>query len=91
MKDECVVTLFIYAQPGARVSGIQGEFDGALKIKISSPPVEGAANEAIGVFLAEKLGIKRRDVSLIHGHSSRKKTFEIVGVKASDVMSKLLL
>ena len=89
-KRNDVFRISVYAQPGATVAGLCGEFNGALKIKISSPPVDGAANDALIKFFAQKLGIKLRDISLIDGETSRKKTLEISGLKSSDICEKLL-
>lgn len=88
---ENVIQLEIYVQPGAKKSGVVGEFDGELKIKISSPPVDGAANKALGTFIAQKLGIRARDVVLIQGEASRHKIFEIRGLMPSEISKKLLL
>ena len=74
------ITVAVAAQPNARRSEIVGCHGDALKIKVASPPVEGAANEALVRFLADKLGIKQRDVLLLRGPSSRQKVFEIRGV-----------
>lgn len=89
--DKNLVRLDIYAQPGAKAPGVVGEFNACLKIKISSPPVDGAANKALTEFIAQKLGIRARDVVLIQGESSRHKIFEIRGLEPSEISRKLLL
>ena len=50
----------------------------ALKIRVASPPVEGKANEALRRFLAEAFGVALRNVALVHGETSRRKTLRIV-------------
>jgi uncharacterized protein len=87
--DQRVVRILLYAQPGAKVPGIVGVHDGALKVRISSPPVDGAANESLIQWLAENLGIRIRDVRLIKGQTSRKKVFEVKGLQAFEVFRKL--
>jgi uncharacterized protein len=77
------VRLRILAQPRASRSKVVGEHGGALKIALAAPPVDGAANEALVAFLAELLGIPRRQVSLVSGHASRRKTVEVAGVDAA--------
>ncbi len=63
-----------------RIDGV-GE-DGALRIRVAAPPVEGAANEALCRLLANELGLRRGGVSVIAGASGRQKVVEIDGVDA---------
>ena len=60
-----------------------------LKIKITAPPVDSAANEALVKFLAEVLDCPRQSVQLARGASSRHKVIAIHGVKAEDVAARL--
>lgn len=72
-----------------QVCGIQGE---ALKIKITAPPVEGAANQAICEFAAKLLGIAKSRVSVASGASSKDKTLvvsEIDPPKRREMIEKL--
>ena len=55
--------------PRASRNAVIGEHDGALKIAITAPPVEGAANAALVAFLAEHLGLAQRDVRITRGQS----------------------
>ncbi|MGV8078585.1 MAG: DUF167 domain-containing protein [Syntrophales bacterium] len=68
------------------VSGVQ---DGALKLKIMAPPVEGQANEACLRFLAEALGIRRSRIALVAGPTSKTKTFSISGVDRRELELRL--
>jgi len=90
-KKENVFRISILAQPGAKVSGIVGEFGRALKIKVLSPPVDGAANEALGSLIAQILGIKPANIRLIRGMTSRKKIFEVTGIEAGEICRKLVV
>lgn len=83
------VTLTLAIQPGAKTTAVIGPHGAALKIKVASPPVDGAANEALLAFLAALLGVKRRDVELLRGMASRQKTVRIYGVTAADIMIRL--
>ena len=56
-----------------------------LKVHITAPPVEGAANEALIAFLAQRLNVPKRNIQIIHGLSGRQKIVEIMGITASDV------
>ncbi len=64
------------------VVGIQ---DKALKLKITSPPVEGKANEECIRFLADRLRIRKSQIEIITGHKSRKKTVAVSGIEESDL------
>ena len=81
--------MHVMAQPGARRDEIVGEHDGCLKIRISAPPVEGAANAALIKFLAKLLNVKKRDVVVLKGETSRRKRMRIVGVSVDVCAEKL--
>jgi len=73
------VTFKVKVQPGAaknEIIGVQGD---VLKIKINAPPVKGKANKALIDFLAKKLGIKRSQVEILGGHTSRVKKIKMGG------------
>lgn len=53
---------------------------GVLKARLTAPPVDGAANEALIALLAERLGLPKRDIGVVHGATSRRKTVEIAGM-----------
>jgi uncharacterized protein (TIGR00251 family) len=71
--------------PRASRDAIVGEHDGALKIALTAPPVEGEANAALVALLAKKLGVAKRDVVLVRGEASRSKRVEVRGVSADAV------
>lgn len=81
--------LSVHAQPGASRTKIAGEHGGNLKIAVQAPPVDGAANEAITEFLAEILGIARRDVLIKTGATGRKKTFLLLGLTLEEAKTRL--
>lgn len=64
----------LHVQPGASKSELAGLHGDALKLRISARPVEGAANAAVLEFLAGWLAVPRRDLRLIRGDKSRRKT-----------------
>lgn len=79
------VLIRVYAQPKAsrtRIAGLHGE---AVKVAVTSPPVDGKANAAILTYLAELFGVAKRDVVLVTGQSSRQKTFQIAGKSMEDL------
>ena len=86
--EGCVLP--VRAQPGARRAGVQGEQAGALKIAVTAPPQDGRANQALVEELRKALGIKRSQVELIGGQTSRDKRFLIRGLSRSELESRLL-
>jgi uncharacterized protein len=85
--EGCV--LAVRAQPGARKNAIVGEHGGALKVSVTAPPEDGRANEAITGLLREWLGLKRSQVELIGGATSRNKQFLIRGVNMEQLTALL--
>lgn len=79
------VVISVRAQPGAKRTTIVGIHGNALKVAVQAPPVDGKANEAIEVALAGWLGLKKWQVGLKSGMSSRDKTFLLGGINASSV------
>ena len=84
------VLLSVKLQPRASQNEIGAPLGGELKIKVTAPPVDAAANEALVKLLAEKLDCPRGQVELIRGHTSRHKTILLHGFKPEKVLSKLL-
>lgn len=66
-----------------------GEWDHRLKVAIAAPPERGRANEALLDFLAEFLGIKRRDVEVVSGATTATKTIRVTGVPAQAIRDLL--
>lgn len=71
--------LSLHIQPGARKTEIAGLYDGALKLRLAAPPVDGKANEALLHYLAERLGLPRRALELKSGATSRRKLVRVNG------------
>ena len=67
----------IRVQPGAKRTEVAGPHGDALKIRVAAPALEDRANAALVDFIAAKLGVARRDVTLVSGAKSREKRFEI--------------
>jgi hypothetical protein len=80
----------IYVQPRASKTMVVGLHDGAIKIRLAAPPVDGAANAALVEFIAKRLGIPRARVRIAGGETSRRKLVEIDGVEAALVTAMLL-
>jgi uncharacterized protein (TIGR00251 family) len=69
----------VHAQPGARRTEVTGLHGDALRIRVAAPALEDRANAALIEFIAEKLGVPKRDVTLVGGARSREKRLEIRG------------
>lgn len=84
------VLLSVKVQPRASSNEIGGPLGSELRIKVTAPPVEAAANEALVRFLAEKLACVRRRVELVRGRTSRHKLVKLHGFSSEDVLARLL-
>jgi len=83
------VRLDVRVQPRSARNQLVGEQNGCLKIKLTAPPVEGEANAALVNFLADHLGVPRRDVVLVKGEASRTKIIEIRGMEREELLNTL--
>lgn len=63
--------------------------DGALKVRLIAPPVDGAANEALLTLLAQRLDLSKRDIQIVHGTAARHKTVEIAGMTLESIEQKI--
>lgn len=81
----------VHVQPGARVSEVLGEIGDALKIRLQAPPVDGKANEALIAFIANKLGVRQRDVRILRGQTSRQKLLDIDSALSLEEVRERLL
>ena len=79
IKSESLLIVDVYVQPGAKVSQIIGKHGERLKIKISSPPVDGKANQAVIEFFAKLFNLAKRDVTIESGEKSRSKRVSLIG------------
>ncbi len=83
------VLLAVKLQPRASSNEIGGSIGNELKVKVTAPPVDSAANEALVRFLADSLDCARNQIELVRGHTSRHKTIKIRGVSLADVLQRL--
>lgn len=82
-------TLALKVIPNAPRNEVVGRLGDAIKVKIHAPPLEGRANDALCEFLAERLGVPRRAVTVLRGETSRQKIVRIDGLELIDVNSRL--
>lgn len=67
----------VRVQPRASRNEIAGMQNGVLRVRLQAPPVDGAANEALIAFMADELGVPRRQVRIVSGFGSRTKILEV--------------
>jgi uncharacterized protein (TIGR00251 family) len=72
--------------PRASKTEAAGEHEGALKVRVAAPPVEGAANAELTRFLARGLNVPARAVEIVGGHTSKTKVVRAAGAKAADLL-----
>jgi uncharacterized protein (TIGR00251 family) len=82
------VTFAVRVVPRSSRNQIVGVEGGALKIKLTAPPVEGAANAALIEFVAEWLGVRRSAVSIVSGDRARNKLVRVNGLTQEQVLRK---
>lgn len=80
------VRLSVKVQPRASLNEICAPLGEELKIKVTAPPVDAAANEALIKLLAETLGCGRNRMELVRGQTSRHKTLLLHGFKPEEVL-----
>lgn len=75
--------------PRSSRSEIVGEHDGAWKVRLTSPPVDGAANAELTKLFAKKLGVARSAVEIVSGETSKTKRLKVTGVTAEQLRHAL--
>lgn len=83
------VLVLVHLQPRASRNEIAGIHGDRLKIRLTAPPVDSKANEALCKFLAEKLGVSKSSVRIVKGEKLRKKDVLVEGISVDDVQLKL--
>ena len=84
-EQDGAITFEVRVAPRASRNRVVGIQDGALKVALTAPPVDGAANEALKKLLAKELGVAKSDVEILRGDRARIKVLRVHGVSASDV------
>lgn len=84
-EDNGSVVFEVRVIPRASRTEIVGEYNGALKVKLTSPPVEGAANQELVRTLAKELGVAKGDIEIVSGQSSKAKRIRVRGADAAKI------
>jgi uncharacterized protein len=88
-ESDDTVTFAIKVHPRARKNSITGELGGALKLSITSPPIDGRANQACIEFFAKLLKVPRSSVTIASGQSSRNKVVRVAGLTVEEVRQRI--
>ena len=83
------VVVYIHVQPRAAKNAFAGIHDGAVKLRITAPPVDGKANALIVEILAKMFHVPKTAVTLASGQQSRRKRFRVAGI-SYDAALKIL-
>ncbi|MGH9736272.1 MAG: DUF167 domain-containing protein [Candidatus Acidiferrales bacterium] len=86
LENGCAI-FDVRVAPRASRNAIEGEHAGALKVRLTAPPVEGRANDALRRVLAECLNVPVSAVRIVTGESSRTKRVSIAGVSSAQVLA----
>jgi hypothetical protein len=84
------VTFSVKVVPRASKNQIAGVEGDAIKVRLNAPPVEGKANDTLIAFLADALDVRRAQVEIVTGHTSRRKVVRVRGVSVQKVERKLM-
>lgn len=80
------VLISLRVSPGAKRTAIEGMYgESSMKMKVAAPPVDGRANKEVESFLAKFLGVRKSDVEVVRGASSRDKAVLVRGVEAAGI------
>ena len=84
------VRFTVRVTPRASRNEIAGSQEGVLRVRLCAPPVEGKANQALVALLAGVLGVSKRDIEIVAGHTSRQKVVQVEGISPREVRARLV-
>jgi uncharacterized protein (TIGR00251 family) len=79
--------IVLYCQPGAKQTRVVGLHDGKIKLQLKAPPVDGAANKALIIFISELCGVSKSGITIELGESARTKRVKVDGLTDSELLS----
>lgn len=79
----------MYVAPRSSANKVIGEHNGSIKVALTAPPVEGAANKALVAFVSKMLGVPKGSVRLLSGETSRNKSLLVTGLGVEDAARRL--
>ena len=81
--------LTLRVSPGARRGGVVGRQGAVWKIRVTAPPEDGRANDALVRLLAKTLDVPRRDIEIVSGHGARDKIVALAGIGPDEIERRL--
>ena len=84
-----IATIVAKVVPGARVSRVMGRYGDSIKLSVSAPPEDGKANRAVVELIAQTLGLKVHQVTIVKGHGQSRKIVQIDGLNQRSVDARL--
>jgi hypothetical protein len=88
-EGEGALTLRVRVQPRAARNALAGEREGSLVVRLTAPPVEGAANKALTRLLGRALGVPSSAVRIVSGAGARQKRVSVSGIDAATARERL--
>ena len=85
------VSFAVRVHPRAKKNAITGELGDALKVSLTSPPIDGRANEACMEFFAKLLKVPRSSVTIASGQGSRNKVIRVAGLSAEELRKRIAM
>lgn len=83
------ITFTVRVMPRSARSGVAGEHDGALRVRVNAPPVEGAANEELTRTLARAFAVSARAVEIVGGQTAKLKRVRVRGAHRAQLEALL--
>jgi uncharacterized protein (TIGR00251 family) len=83
------VMLRVFVAPRSATTKVLGLHDGMVKVALTAPPVDGAANKALVACLAKMLGVPKSSVTIVAGETSRKKSVRVEGIEPEEAIRRL--
>jgi uncharacterized protein len=83
------IAFAVKVHPRAKKNAITGELGDALKVSLTTPPVEGRANDACIEFFAKLLKVPRSSVTIASGQTSRNKVICVTGISAAELRNRI--
>ncbi len=75
--------------PGSSRTALAGMLGGMVKVKVAAPPEKGKANQALVAFLADCLGVRKNEVTILAGQTNPVKQVQVTGISAQTLVDKL--
>lgn len=88
-EKDGALTFAVRVLPRASRCEIAGEADGALRVRISAPPVDGAANAELIRFLSKKLDVAKSNIAIVSGQNSRSKRVRVTGIEVGQARNAI--